>query len=159
MLQLIQRNQEHHFITWRSCTIPLFPAPDAHFVYLAHFQERYKHAGHYLGSSSCVEARLAAHREGRGARLMQVIKEHEIDWQLARLWPCSSYEEMRALERKLKGWHGGTKLCPICQGKPLDARVLLYHGHFPFDLFGQGKRQPMHLLSPMDYRTRAYTLN
>jgi predicted GIY-YIG superfamily endonuclease len=145
MLHLIHRKHfhEYHFTTWRGCTIPLFPAPALYFCYLAHFSERYKHAGHYLGSSSCVESRLAAHREGHGARLMQVIAENSIDWELARLWPCETYEEMRATERLLKARHSGVKLCPICQHKPLDARVLLYHGHYPFHLFGQGKRQPI----------------
>jgi predicted GIY-YIG superfamily endonuclease len=81
-------------------------------VYLIHFHTHYKHAGHYLGWSSNVEARLEEHRKGQGARLMTVIYQHNIGWECVREW-----EGDRELERRLKRWHSGAKLCPICKGR------------------------------------------
>ncbi len=79
-------------------------------VYLLHFNQPYKHAKHYLGFSYDLEARLHAHKSGTGARLMEVISLAGIGFTVARVWP----EGDRTLEHQLKGWHGGTKLCPIC---------------------------------------------
>ncbi|WP_201365820.1 hypothetical protein [Dictyobacter formicarum] len=79
-------------------------------VYLLHFEKRYQHAGHYLGWTDDLPARLEAHRSGRGARLMEVIKEHGISWQLARVWEDGD----RALERRLKRQKAGPRLCPLC---------------------------------------------
>ena len=81
-------------------------------VYLLHFQENYKHARHYLGYADNLSARLAQHKAGNGARLMEVIHDAGISWVVARIWPGG-----RDLERKLKGYHSGVKLCPICNGK------------------------------------------
>src|SRR5579859_6374649 len=78
-------------------------------VYLIHFERRYRHAGHYLGSTSDLEARLAAHRDGYGARLMEVIQEEGIVWEVVRTW-----EGGRDVERALKRRHNGPHLCPIC---------------------------------------------
>ncbi len=79
-------------------------------VYLLHFNQPYRHARHYLGFSHDLRARLHAHKSGSGARLMEVIAEAGISWQVARLWPDGD----RTLEHQLKGWHSGAKLCPIC---------------------------------------------
>ncbi len=79
-------------------------------VYLLHFAHRYRHARHYLGYAEHLEQRLARHRAGTGARLLEVISEAGIDWRLARTWSGS-----RTLERRLKGWHSGVRLCPICR--------------------------------------------
>lgn len=78
-------------------------------VYLLHFARRYKHAGHYLGSTTDLQARLAQHRAGQGARLMAVIKKEQIPWQLVRTWRGG-----RARERQLKKQGGHARLCPIC---------------------------------------------
>ena len=53
-------------------------------VYLLHFNTRYKHAGHYLGSTCDLAARLALHAAGRGARLLHVVQSVGITWRLAR---------------------------------------------------------------------------
>lgn len=79
-------------------------------VYLIHFEERYHHAGHYLGASGDVVARIQAHRAGRGARLMEVVREAGIPWRVVRVWPEGGYE----LERALKSQHNGPRLCPLC---------------------------------------------
>jgi len=78
-------------------------------VYLLHFNTRYHHAGHYLGSAEDLEARLARHQAGNGARLLEVITDAGITWTLARTWPGGRKEE-----RKLKNQHNGPRLCPIC---------------------------------------------
>jgi predicted GIY-YIG superfamily endonuclease len=78
-------------------------------VYLIHFNTPYKHARHYLGYASNLDARLTAHINGNGARLMEVIADAGIHWQLVRTWDGD-----RAAERKLKDQHNSPRLCPVC---------------------------------------------
>jgi len=78
-------------------------------IYLIHFDTPYKHARHYLGWTTNLDERLAAHRNGNGARLMEVIVNAGITWRLARTWTGS-----RELERQLKRQHNSPRLCPIC---------------------------------------------
>ena len=89
-------------------------------MYLLHFITPYKHARHYLGCADDVSARLAQHRHGTGARLTQVVLEHGGSWAIARTWRGG-----RTLERKLKAWHSGVKLCPICRGEITLEEVLV----------------------------------
>jgi hypothetical protein len=56
-------------------------------IYLLHLDRPYKHARHYLGWASNLEARLAPHADGTGANLLRVAKEAGIGWTLARTWP------------------------------------------------------------------------
>jgi predicted GIY-YIG superfamily endonuclease len=84
-------------------------------VYLLHFDRKLGHAQHYLGYSEDLDQRFAAHRAGNGARLLEVLKERGISWQLARTWPDGD----RKLERRLKRWHGGGQLCPICDARAM----------------------------------------
>lgn len=79
-------------------------------VYLLHFSKRLYHAGHYLGYTEDLEERLGRHKAGNGARLLEVIMEAGITWELARTW-----EGNRDLECRLKRQHNGPRLCPICQ--------------------------------------------
>jgi len=82
-------------------------------IYLIHFDKKLSHAQHYLGyTGGDLEVRLERHRNGNGARLMQVIKERGIAWRLVRTWSGG-----RKLERKLKRRHNSPKLCPICRAK------------------------------------------
>ena len=68
-------------------------------VYLLHFTPRgYKHVRRWTED---LTARLDAHRNGRGARLMEVIAEAGLGFVLARTWTGT-----RALERRLKGRGG-----------------------------------------------------
>lgn len=78
-------------------------------VYLIHFDEKLKHAQHYLGSTDNLEQRLERHRSGNGARLMEVIMQAGITWQLARTW-----EGGRDVEKRLKRQKNSPRLCPIC---------------------------------------------
>jgi hypothetical protein len=86
-------------------------------VYLIHFDEPigdlsnpHGQAHHYLGYTEDLEERLARHRAGNGARLLEVLAERGISWRLARVWPDGD----KALERRLKNCHGGGRFCPIC---------------------------------------------
>jgi predicted GIY-YIG superfamily endonuclease len=85
---------------------------DAGTIYLLHFAKPYKHARHYLGWAQHLEARLEHHRAGTGARLMQVVREAGIDWEVSRTW-----EGDRNLERKLKQRKESPRLCPICMAR------------------------------------------
>jgi predicted GIY-YIG superfamily endonuclease len=78
-------------------------------VYLLHFDRPYRHARHYTGWTTDLDARLAAHIVGAGARLIQVIEQAGIGWTLARTWPGT-----RKTERALKRQGGASRRCPLC---------------------------------------------
>jgi predicted GIY-YIG superfamily endonuclease len=82
------------------------------FIYTIHFDEPYAHAAHYTGWTSDLDARLAAHAAGTGARLMEVIKDAGITWTLAEV-----REGTRNDERRLKNRGGASRRCPICAAK------------------------------------------
>jgi hypothetical protein len=75
-------------------------------VCLICFQQPYRHAKHYMGWTTDLDARLRAHAVGRGARLMEVITAAGIGFTLARTWPGT-----RNLERRLKNRGGHARLC------------------------------------------------
>lgn len=89
-------------------------------VYLIHFDPSYAHATHYLGWAADVAPRLNAHLHGKGAKLTRVAVEAGCTLILARVWEDGT----RQLERKLKRWHGSTRLCPICRGEPVQMPLL-----------------------------------
>jgi len=80
-------------------------------IYLLHFTQPYRHAKHYMGKPD-LPARLAAHTEGRGARLVEVIIDAGIGFTLARTW-----EGDRFLERTLKRRRMAPRYCPICRAQ------------------------------------------
>lgn len=80
-------------------------------VYLTHFLKPYKHAEHYLGFATNLEARLEHHRKGTGARLMQVIRDAGIGFVLTRTWD----DVTRTTERRLKNGGGLNRQCPVCK--------------------------------------------
>ena len=86
-------------------------------VYLIHFDRPYRHARHYTGWTTDLEARLALHLKGQGARLMAVIKAERIGWQLARTWPGG-----RQRERQIKRQGGASRVCPLCGVPPREPR-------------------------------------
>ena len=93
-------------------------------VYLLHFSEPIGNkdnvhgiAQHYLGSTDDLDARLEAHRSGNGSRLMEMVAERGVDWELVRTWPGG-----RTAERRLKSWHNSRRFCPICKGDALRFR-------------------------------------
>jgi predicted GIY-YIG superfamily endonuclease len=81
-------------------------------VYLLHFDQKFKHAQHYIGyTSGPVKKRIEEHRSGNGARLIQVITQQGIGFSVAKTWHGKS----RRFERQLKNRHGANKFCPICR--------------------------------------------
>jgi hypothetical protein len=67
-------------------------------------------ASHYTGWTLNLPVRLGEHAAGRGARLMQVVAEQGIAWQVTRLWAGT-----RARERSLKRQGGAARRCPVCR--------------------------------------------
>lgn len=81
-------------------------------IYLLHLSARIAgHAGHYLGYAHDLDARLAEHDTGAGARLTQVARQQGITWELVRTWRGA--RATRREERRLKRIHG-SRLCPLC---------------------------------------------
>lgn len=87
-------------------------------VYLLHFQQPYRHAQHYLGYAEDLAARLQAHRSGNGARLVEVVTQAGIGWELVRVWEDGD----RTFERRLKNQKNARRLCPICRPAALARR-------------------------------------
>ena len=84
-------------------------------VYLLHFERPYKHARHYIGWTKDLDARLAAHRSGQGARLLAVLlRAHGIGFVVARTWTGAT----RARERQIKTQGGASRCCPVCGVEP-----------------------------------------
>lgn len=88
------------------------PAADGT-VYLLHLDPPLKHARHYVGWTSNLDERLEAHRAGRGARLLEAVKEAGGSFHLVRTWAGS-----RSLERAIKDRKEAPKLCPGCSPSP-----------------------------------------
>jgi hypothetical protein len=85
-------------------------------IYLVHFDRPIGDvtnprgfALHYTGWTLNLPVRLGEHAAGRGARLMQVVAEQQVGWQVTRLWIGS-----RARERSLKRQGGAARRCPVC---------------------------------------------
>ena len=87
--------------------------PQGGFVYLAHFSTALHHARHDLGFCTDLAQRMAQHRAGSGARLMEVVRDAGIEWKLVRVWHGD-----RGLERRLKRRKNTpSQLCPVCRGE------------------------------------------
>ncbi|RVX43346.1 hypothetical protein EDD27_6027 [Nonomuraea polychroma] len=83
-------------------------------VYLLHFDRPYKHARHYIGwTPGDLNRRLHQHRNGSGARLMEVVTAAGIGFVVARIWDGG-----RNLERSLKRRGGASRSCPLCGVTP-----------------------------------------
>lgn len=83
-------------------------------VYLLHFDDPYKHAKHYTGWALDLDARLAEHASGGGARLLAVVRAAGIGWSVARTWKGVD----RHYERALKNQGGASRHCPMCGAVP-----------------------------------------
>jgi hypothetical protein len=80
-------------------------------VYLLHFSAPYRHAAHYIGwTAGPVQDRLRQHQSGTGARLIEVITNAGLTFDLARTWSGG-----RTLERGKKRQGGAGALCPLCR--------------------------------------------
>ncbi len=69
-------------------------------------------ARHYLGSTSNLDARLAAHESGQGANFTRVVRERGINWTLAATWTGD-----RVTERYWKNRKNAPRLCPMCRAR------------------------------------------
>lgn len=87
-------------------------------VYILHFDRPYQHARHYVGYADDVEDRIWHHRNGTGARLMQVIRDAGIGFQIARIWEGAD----RTFERRLKNCKHTDRYCPMCHQRARDYR-------------------------------------
>lgn len=91
-------------------------------VYLLHFDKPYKHAHHYIGwAKKKAVDRIDEHRSGSGARLMTVLKNNGIGFQIAKIWK----DKQKAFERQLKNKGGAKRICPICKEQQRLQRKLL----------------------------------
>jgi hypothetical protein len=95
--------------------------PEVGTTYLLHFIDpatgqaaRYQHAGHYIGWTQDLPARLQAHASGSGARLVEVITRAGLGFTLARTWPQTT----RDREDLLKHIGDARRFCPECGVKP-----------------------------------------
>ncbi len=79
-------------------------------IYLLHFSEAYKHARHYVGFTHNLTQRLDSHSKGQGARIVQVIIEAGLTFEIARTW-----QGTRKDERRIKNRKEAPRLCPICK--------------------------------------------
>jgi predicted GIY-YIG superfamily endonuclease len=86
------------------------------YVYLIHFKNKLHHAGHYIGFSKCLDFRIAAHREGTGAKLIRAITRLGIPWIVIRTWRVDG----QGFERYLKNQKHGPRFCPLCNRKVMD---------------------------------------
>ena len=87
-------------------------------VYLLHFERPigdlsnpHGQAQHYLGyAERDVEARLAVHLTGRGAKIVKAAVQQGIKIELIRVWPGGD----RTFERRLKRANNLPRLCRRC---------------------------------------------
>jgi predicted GIY-YIG superfamily endonuclease len=142
--------------TWRGATVLLTPPPPLAYVYLIHFsrpiglnvkKNGVKHyASHYIGSTVCLDYRMAQHRANDGAALLRHCNEIGVAWWIERLWVFQSSEAARAFEKKLKHASHGPRYCPRCNTRLRpDPLVMLRRGHHPAVSRPVGKRRSMHL--------------
>jgi hypothetical protein len=83
-------------------------------VYLLCLRPPVAHARHYVGSTHDIAGRMAKHRAGEGARLLQVaVLERGGDFVLVRTWPGG-----RNLERAFHDAQNSVRWCPDCCPAP-----------------------------------------
>lgn len=73
-----------------------------------------KRARHYLGYTEDLEARVTAHRAGRGSPLVAAAVRDGIDFCVAATSPGDRTEERRLHRYR----NSPQRLCPICRNKP-----------------------------------------
>lgn len=90
-------------------------APAAMGLYLLHFDPPYLHAGHYLGFSGEISARLEQHAScgAKASPLVRAALDAGAAVSLVRVWLGGS----RVLERRLKRGGGLSRHCPICRAR------------------------------------------
>src|SRR5690348_14821987 len=92
-------------------------------VYLFHFVVRFKHAGHYLGSTVDLDNRMAEYARRSGVNIfMQKALDSGVQLRLVALFYPAEDVTGYTLERAMKGaprgnGHKGSlaRFCPICR--------------------------------------------
>lgn len=79
-------------------------------VYLIHFDNKYKHAQHYIGITCNLKRRIREHKAGRGNPLLRAVTQAKINWRVIRTWENANYGD----EARLKSRHNARLLCPVC---------------------------------------------
>lgn len=81
-------------------------------VYMLHFEPKFRHAQHYVGSAETplLPARLRRHGRGQGARLVAAALAAGCRITLVKTWLAQD----RSLEQKLKRASHHAKRCPLC---------------------------------------------
>ena len=88
-------------------------------VYLLHLERPLSPdhtAQHYKGSAEDIEA----HRRGNGSRMMQVVAERGIGFQLVRTWEVPEGMTLRQAEKVIRRQKNGRELCPLCNGQAMN---------------------------------------
>ena len=95
---------------------PSSPPVTAGIVYLLHFDAPGPGgARHYIGWTHDLDARLARHAAGDGAKLLREIVRQGIGFVVVRQWEGQD----RAFERRLKKRRNHARHCPLCRGAAL----------------------------------------
>jgi predicted GIY-YIG superfamily endonuclease len=87
-------------------------------IYLLHFDRpvpRGSPSRHYIGYTTDLDARLADHAAGCGARLLRLCRDEGISWQCVRTWPLATRRQERALKDRCQH----ARLCPLCRAAAL----------------------------------------
>ena len=80
-------------------------------VYLICFDKKFYHCKHYIGFCyDDVEARLARHRAGHGARLLRAVNLAGIGYHVVKVW----HDVDKHFERRLKNYRKSKSFCPCC---------------------------------------------
>jgi predicted GIY-YIG superfamily endonuclease len=89
-------------------------------AYLVHFDRAIGNeanpramARHYIGWADNLDARLAEHRAGRGARLLAACGREGIGWAVVRTWAGVTRSTERSLKNRKQAW----SLCPMCRAE------------------------------------------
>lgn len=109
-----------------SFAIPFSHVPHEEGVYLLHFETPitgWHTTQHYIGYSEYLDRRIYEEMLGgsRAARLCQIACEREIPIHIARVWVNGTQD----LEKQLKKWKCGPRLCPICVGESRPIQLVL----------------------------------
>lgn len=104
----------------------------AGYVYILHFRTPLasgkKQSSHYVGWSRHWQWRIRQHREGRGARIVEVAIARGIVIEVATVATVVSINGVqyhgRAAERAIKRQHHAARYCPLCGGhRAVDYRL------------------------------------
>jgi hypothetical protein len=88
-------------------------------VYILHLEGGYKHARHYVGWATWLDARLARHGTKQGARILEYARYAGVAWHVGRVW--RGPRATRNFERDLKQREYGPleAMCLTClAGRP-----------------------------------------